>query len=162
MLVGLQGAGKTTVAGKLAQMLRGAGERVLLAAPDPYRPAGAEQLQQLGQRLSVDVVVAPDLSPSGLATKARKIATDGGYGVLILDTAGRSQLSNDLMDEVAQLADAVDPTETLLVLDAMTGQEAVTVARGNGGDCWGEPGNARIVKSGRIGDCVYGNGGVPM
>ena len=132
MLVGLQGAGKTTAAGKLARMLQAAGERVLLAACDPYRPAAAEQLRQLGQRLGVEVVVAPELNANAdRRSKARQTASDGGYGILILDTAGRSQLSDELMNELVQLEQAVRPGETLLVLDAMTGQEAVASRRGS-------------------------------
>jgi signal recognition particle subunit SRP54 len=130
MLVGLQGAGKTTVAGKIARKLQAAGERVLLAACDPYRPAAAEQLRQLGQRLGVEVFMAPELTPWDVAENARKTASDGGYGILILDTAGRSQLSDEMMDELVRLEGAVEPTETLLVLDAMTGQEAVAIAQG--------------------------------
>jgi len=130
MLVGLQGAGKTTAAGKLARMLQASGERVLLAACDPYRPAAAEQLQQLGQRLGVDVFAAPELTSSDVASRAVEKASAGGYGILVLDTAGRSQISDDLMNELAQLERAVSPTETLLVLDAMTGQEAVAIAQG--------------------------------
>ena len=130
MLVGLQGAGKTTAAGKLARLMRSAGERVMLAAADPYRPAAAEQLKQLGGRLGVDVFAAPGLMPLDLANAALRAADDGGCGVLILDTAGRSQLSEELMDELAGLHSAISPAETLLVLDAMTGQEAVNIAEG--------------------------------
>jgi signal recognition particle subunit SRP54 len=130
MLVGLQGAGKTTTVGKLARWLQAAGERVMLAACDPYRPAAAEQLQQLAQRLSVEVFVQSELAPWEVASGATMTASNGGYGVLILDTAGRSQLSDDLMDELARLEGAAHPSETLLVLDAMTGQEAVAIAQG--------------------------------
>jgi len=130
LLVGLQGSGKTTVAGKLARMLRSAGERVMLAAGDPYRPAAVEQLQQLGERLDVQVFTAPDLKPAVLARAARDAAEKGGYSVLIVDSAGRSQLDEELMDEVTELASAVSPVETLLALDAMTGQEAINIAQG--------------------------------
>jgi len=130
MVVGLQGSGKTTAAGKLARLLRSAGERVMLAAGDPYRPAAAEQLQQLGKRLGVDVFAAGELKPAELARAALEAADRGGYGVLILDTAGRSQLNDEMMDEVAALEAAVSPVETLLVLDAMLGQEAIGIAEG--------------------------------
>lgn len=130
MLVGLQGAGKTTSAGKLARALQGAGERVLLGACDPHRPAAAEQLQQLGRRLGADVFVAPALTAWEAAAGALKTASEGGYGILILDTAGRSQASEELMDELAHVEQVAHPSETLLVLDAMTGQEAVAIAQG--------------------------------
>jgi signal recognition particle subunit SRP54 len=132
MLVGLQGSGKTTAAGKLARMLRTAGERVMLVAGDPYRPAAAEQLRQLGARLGTEVFVAPELKPVELAKAAREAAGKGGYSVLILDTAGRSQLDESLMEELAALGSALSPVETLLVLDAMTGQEAIHIAEGFG------------------------------
>jgi signal recognition particle subunit SRP54 len=132
MLMGLQGAGKTTLAAKLARMLQAAGERVLMAACDPHRPAAAEQLRQLGARLSVEVFEAPKLDSWDVASQSLNMARDGGYGVLILDTAGRSQMSSDLMDELAKVERVVRPAESLLVLDAMTGQEAVAVAQGFG------------------------------
>lgn len=130
MLVGLQGVGKTTTAGKLASRLRADGERVLLVAADPYRPAAVKQLQTLGHRLHVDVIADPDLSPPDLAEKAQRKAQQGGYGVLILDTAGRSQLDEEMMAELQAIAARVNPVEALLVVDAMIGQEAVNVAQG--------------------------------
>ena len=130
MLVGLQGSGKTTAAGKLARLLRTAGERVLLAAGDPYRPAAAEQLRQLGERLGTEVFTDSNVKPVELARAALEAASRGGYGVLIVDTAGRSQLDDDLMDELTQLGSVLSPVETLLVLDAMTGQEALHIAEG--------------------------------
>jgi signal recognition particle subunit SRP54 len=130
MLVGLQGSGKTTAAGKLARLLKSSGERVLLVAADPYRPAAIEQLQQLGSRLDVPVESDPHLKPADLARAAREKAVQGGFGVVILDTAGRSQLNADLMDELSSISAATLPVETLLVLDAMTGQEAVNIAHG--------------------------------
>ncbi len=130
MLVGLQGSGKTTTAAKLARLLRSAGERVLLVAADPYRPAASEQLQQLGARLGIPVESDPGLAPSELARRAFQRAENGGVGVVIVDTAGRSQLDDELMRELRALAGAVPAAETLLVLDAMIGQEAVNIAKG--------------------------------
>jgi len=130
MLVGLQGSGKTTTAGKLAQRLRQGGERVLLVAADPYRPAAVEQLQTLAERLGVDVFVDADLAPPKLVAEAYERAKRGGHSVLIVDTAGRSQLDDALMDELTAIREAVEPAETLLVVDAMTGQEAVNIAQG--------------------------------
>ncbi len=130
MLVGLQGSGKTTTAGKLAHWLRAKGERVLLVAADPYRPAAGQQLQQLGERLNVPVEAETHLAPAALAKGALEKATRGGFSVVILDTAGRSQLDAGLMDELKSLAAAAAPAETLLVVDAMTGQEALNIAQG--------------------------------
>lgn len=134
MLVGLQGSGKTTAAAKLAYMLRSMGERVLLAAGDQQRPAAEEQLRQLGERMGVDVFSGHGLTPSVLAKSALRSADNGGYGVLILDTAGRSQLDDELMEELTALEKAVAPSESLLVLDAMLGQEAVNIAQGFRGE----------------------------
>jgi signal recognition particle subunit SRP54 len=130
MLVGLQGSGKTTAAGKLARLLRAQGERVLLVAADPYRPAAVQQLQTLGERLNVPVHAEAGVPPPELAARARQKAENGGFSVLILDTAGRSQLDQELMDELSAITRRVAPGETLLVVDAMTGQEAVNIANG--------------------------------
>jgi len=130
MLVGLQGSGKTTAAAKLARRLKSAGERVLLVAADPYRAAAVEQLQQLAQRIDVPVEHAEGVEPPDLAKRAHEQAGKGGMGVMILDTAGRSQLDDALMDELRAVAGVASPVETLLVLDAMTGQEAVHIAQG--------------------------------
>lgn len=130
MLVGLQGSGKTTAAGKLARHLRKQGERVMLVAADPYRPAAVQQLQTLGERLNVPVFAEPGVSPPDLAVRAREKAQNGGFTVLILDTAGRSQLDDALMDELRAITRRVDPAEVLLVVDAMIGQEAVNIAKG--------------------------------
>ena len=93
MLVGLQGSGKTTAAGKLARLLKSSGERVLLVAADPYRPAAVQQLQQLGRRLDIPVEADPQTQASRFgAQRAGKGESLGGFGVVILDTAGRSQL----------------------------------------------------------------------
>ncbi|GAB4475213.1 MAG: signal recognition particle protein [Anaerolineales bacterium] len=130
MLVGLQGSGKTTAAAKLARLLRSQGERVMLVAADPYRPAAVKQLQTLGERLDVPVYYEEAVKPPQLAAKARQKAAQGGYSTLILDTAGRSQLDQELMDELGAIQQQVKPTEILLVVDAMIGQEAVNVAQG--------------------------------
>jgi len=130
MLVGLQGSGKTTAAGKLARLLRSKGERVMLVAGDPYRPAAVQQLQQLGERLDVPVEADTGLTPPNLAARALDKAQKGGYSVMIVDTAGRSQLDAELMDELQSIAKKVNPVEILLVVDAMIGQEALNVAQG--------------------------------
>ena len=130
MLVGLQGSGKTTVAGKLARHLRSQGERVLLVAGDPYRPAAVTQLETLGSRLDVPVYFKPDVLPPELAEKAVSFAKKGGYTVVILDTAGRSQLDEELMDELRAIQSRVETTEVLLIADSMVGQEAVNIAKG--------------------------------
>jgi len=130
MLVGLQGSGKTTAAGKLARLLRSQGERVMLVAADPYRPAAVQQLQTLGERLNVPVFAEPGVAPPQLSARAREKAFNGGFSVLILDTAGRSQLDDQLMNELRAITDRVETCEVLLVVDAMTGQEAVNIAKG--------------------------------
>jgi signal recognition particle subunit SRP54 len=130
MLVGLQGSGKTTAAGKLASFLRARGERVLLVAGDPYRPAAAEQLRTLGQQVDVTVFFEANVKPPELAKHAFEKARNGGYTVVIIDTAGRSQLDDTLMVELQTIVKNVAPSETLLVVDAMIGQEALHVAEG--------------------------------
>jgi signal recognition particle subunit SRP54 len=130
MLVGLQGSGKTTAAGKLANFLRARGERVMLVAGDPYRPAAVEQLRTLGEQLDVPVFFEADIKPPDLAKHAFEKARNGGYSVVIVDTAGRSQLDEALMSELQAIVHKVPPTETLLVVDAMIGQEALHVAEG--------------------------------
>jgi signal recognition particle subunit SRP54 len=130
VLVGLQGSGKTTSAAKLARHLHRQGRRPLLVAADPYRPAAADQLETLGKSLDVPVFRAPvgtdvlGIARGGLDA-ARKLVCD----TVILDTAGRLTVDEPLMKEIADLAAAVKASETLLVVDAMTGQEAVNVAR---------------------------------
>ena len=130
MLVGLQGSGKTTAAGKLASHLRARGERVMLVAGDPYRPAAAEQLRTLGQQVDVPVFFEANVKPPELAKHAFEKARNGGFTVVILDTAGRSQLDDTLMVELQAIVRNVVPSETLLVVDAMIGQEALHVAEG--------------------------------
>jgi len=130
MLVGLQGSGKTTVAGKLGNLLRSQGERILLVACDPYRPAAVRQLEALGQKLNLPVVYEPGEKPPNLAYQAVEKAKKGGFSAVILDTAGRSQLDKDLMQELKEIQSRTYPVEILLVVDAMIGQEAVNIAKG--------------------------------
>ncbi|MBN2555364.1 MAG: signal recognition particle protein [Anaerolineales bacterium] len=130
MLVGLQGSGKTTTAAKLAGRLRARGERVAMVAADPYRPAAVEQLKVLGRELDVTVYHEEGLAPADLCANAAAAAARAGVSVLILDTAGRSQLDDTLMLELQQIQSRVRPSELLLVADAMTGQEAVSIASG--------------------------------
>lgn len=130
LLVGLQGSGKTTTAAKLGAWLRGRGERVGLAAADPYRPAAAQQLQVLGSQIGAAVFAEADQGPVDLCLRARERARAAGVTVLVVDTAGRSQLDDELMDELEAIARRVSPVEVLLVADAMTGQQAVNIAQG--------------------------------
>jgi len=130
MLVGLQGAGKTTAAGKLARLMKSKGERILLVAGDPYRPAAVQQLQQLGERLDVEVETDLSLTPPQLAKRAFDKAEKGGFSLVIVDTAGRSQLDAGLMDELKAIAANVKPVDILLVVDSMIGQEALNIAQG--------------------------------
>ena len=130
LLAGLQGSGKTTAAGKLARYLKKGGEKVLLVAADPYRPAAAEQLSTLGKELEIPVLADPSLTPPQLTTKALKHAQELGAGAVILDTAGRSQIDPALMEELEGIQRAAKPQEILLVVDAMIGQEAVNIAQG--------------------------------
>jgi signal recognition particle subunit SRP54 len=130
MLVGLQGSGKTTTAGKLAKLLRGLGERVLLVAGDPYRPAAVEQLRSLGKQLDTPVFHESDINPPDLVKIAFQKAKIGGYSIVIIDTAGRSQLDETLMGELKDIVRNVIPVEILLVVDSMVGQEAIHIAEG--------------------------------
>ena len=129
MLVGLQGSGKTTTAAKLALHLRRDGRRPLLVAADVYRPAAIDQLETLGKQLDVPVFSeGPDANPPRLAQKAVRYATEQGLTTVIIDTAGRLNIDEMMMDEIKAIKRNVRPIETLLVADAMTGQEAVRVA----------------------------------
>ncbi|MDQ6669297.1 MAG: signal recognition particle protein [Chloroflexota bacterium] len=130
MLIGLNGAGKTTTAAKLALQLRKAGHKALLVAADPYRPAAVIQLQTLGKQIDVPVFHEANKKPPELAQAAVKHAEQTGLSYVILDTAGRLQINEDLMRELETIKSRVNPHETLLVADAMTGQEAVRVAEG--------------------------------
>lgn len=129
MLVGLQGAGKTTHAGKLASALRKGGRHPLLVACDIYRPAAIEQLQILGKQLDIPVFAMPDKeNPVDIARQAKETAMKQGRDLLIIDTAGRLHIDEKLMQELKDIRSAVVPHEVLLVVDAMTGQDAVNVA----------------------------------
>jgi signal recognition particle subunit SRP54 len=126
LLAGLQGSGKTTTAAKLALLLRKDGHSPALVAADLARPAAVEQLEQLGRELQIPVFTAPD--PVAAVTSGIEQARSQGKDVVILDTAGRLHVDEALMEELAAVRNAAKPTNVLLVLDAMTGQEAVSVA----------------------------------
>lgn len=129
MLVGLQGAGKTTVAAKLALKFRKEGRTPLLVAADVYRPAAIRQLQILGEQTETPVfAMGTDVSPVKIAQASVKEALARGQNCVIVDTAGRLHINAELMGELRGIKDAVNPTEILLVVDAMTGQDAVNVA----------------------------------
>ncbi len=129
MLVGLQGAGKTTTVGKVARSFTANGRRVLLAAADLKRPAAIKQLQVIGEQIQVPVVVPEgESSPEAVCRAAVAKAEVSGIDLVLLDTAGRLQIDEALMSELASIRDAVHPHEVLLVADAMTGQTAVSIA----------------------------------
>jgi signal recognition particle subunit SRP54 len=133
-LVGLQGSGKTTSAAKLAKHIVKLGRAPLLVAADPYRPAAADQLETLGKSLNIAVYRAPVGTPTvDIARQGIEHAKRIGRDTVIIDTAGRLTIDDALMAEIREIADATRPVETLLVVDAMTGQEAVTVAQGFAG-----------------------------
>ena len=128
MMCGLQGAGKTTLCGKLALLLKKQGKRPLLVAGDIYRPAAITQLQVVGKNAQVEVFERGTQSPVKTAKQAIDYARSMSYDTVILDTAGRLQIDDTLMQELENIKREVEVTETLLVVDAMTGQEAVNVA----------------------------------
>lgn len=130
LVAGLQGSGKTTTAAKLAKRLKGQGKQPLLVAADLQRPAAIDQLETLGGRIGVPVHSARDTTPAKLVKSALKEASDRGHDAVVIDTAGRLQVDRALMDELADVRKAANPDEVLLVVDAMTGQDAVNVARG--------------------------------
>jgi signal recognition particle subunit SRP54 len=130
LMAGLQGAGKTTATAKLASWAKrqSYAKKPLLVAADVYRPAAIEQLQTLGTRLEVDVYTeGNEVSPVQIARRALSKATAEGYDTVIVDTAGRQVVDDKLMDELKQIKAAISPDEVLLVVDAMTGQEAATL-----------------------------------
>jgi signal recognition particle subunit SRP54 len=128
MLMGLQGSGKTTTAAKLARLYGKQGQHPILAAADTYRPAAQDQLRTLGGQLAVPVVGAPGQTPLEICRAARDQAAERGLTPLILDTAGRLHIDEAMLDELKAIKREVAPHHVLLVVDAMTGQDAVTVA----------------------------------
>jgi signal recognition particle subunit SRP54 len=129
MLVGLQGSGKTTMAAKLGVFLRKNGHRPLLVAADTYRPAAIQQLETLGREVDIPVHSEGDkVAPPKICRNALARASREGYDVVLLDTAGRLQIDDRMMAELEQIREGTNPREVLLVVDAMTGQEAVAVA----------------------------------
>jgi len=133
MMVGLQGAGKTTASGKLARLFKNQGKRVLLVAADPRRPAAGEQLSALGRDLGVEVhradhAQASQMDVVRICRAAVERGRDQGFDLIVLDTGGRLHIDGELMDELVAVKAAVSPHEVLLVADAMTGQDAVTMA----------------------------------
>lgn len=129
MMVGLQGAGKTTSSGKLAGLLRKQGKNPLLVACDVYRPAAIKQLQVVGKTYNIPVFEMGDkISPVEISKKAVEYAAEQKHDVILIDTAGRLHINEELMEELKNIKSAVRPQEILLVVDAMTGQDAVTVA----------------------------------
>ena len=129
MMVGLQGAGKTTTSGKLAGQLRKQGRNPLLVACDVYRPAAIKQLQVVGKNYNIPVFeMGTEISPVEISKKALEYAAEKHHDVILIDTAGRLHINEELMQELQDIKTAVKPQEILLVVDAMTGQDAVTVA----------------------------------
>ena len=130
MMAGLQGAGKTTTAAKLAGKYKSSGKRVLLAAGDVYRPAAIRQLEINAEKVGVDVFsLGTGASPVEIAKAAYAHAKEKGYNLLIIDTAGRLQIDEEMMQELVSIKEAVEVSASILVVDAMTGQEAVEVAK---------------------------------
>jgi len=130
LISGLQGSGKTTFSGKLARMLKSQGRQVLLTACDIYRPAAIDQLKVLGEQIEVDVYAEPENKNAvEIANNAIKHAKTHGKKIVIVDTAGRLAVDEQMMQEIEQLKSAVSPSETLFVVDSMTGQDAVNTAK---------------------------------
>ncbi len=128
MMCGLQGAGKTTMCAKLGAHLKKSGKKPLLVACDIYRPAAINQLQVVGKQANIEVFEKGKQSPVKTALEAKNYALKQGFDTIIIDTAGRLHINEELMDELGQIKEKLSPTEILLVVDAMTGQDAVTVA----------------------------------
>lgn len=128
MMCGLQGAGKTTMCGKLATILKKDNKKVLLAAGDIYRPAAIKQLQIVGEKAGVEVFEMGQADPVKIAREAVDYATKQGFDTVIVDTAGRLHIDEQLMEELRKIKQTVNPTEILLVVDAMLGQDSVNVA----------------------------------
>ncbi len=131
MMSGLQGSGKTTTAGKLALHLRKKlGLKPLLVACDVYRPAAIDQLKQIGKELNIEVYSEGKGNPVEIAKNALEYARENGYNYVLIDTAGRLHIDDELMEELEDINEAVNPNEILLVIDSMTGQDAVNVIKG--------------------------------
>lgn len=130
LMVGLQGSGKTTFSGKLAKYLKEKNRKVLLAAADVYRPAAKDQLKTLGKQIDVPVFSLDESKDAvKIAEESVKYALDNGLNTIIVDTAGRLHVDEELMDEVKKIKSAINPTEILFVVDSMTGQDAVNSAK---------------------------------
>ena len=129
MMVGIQGSGKTTQTAKLASMYKKQGKRPLLVACDVYRPAAINQLQVVGEKAGVKVFEMGQINPVTIAKEAVKHARDYGNDMVILDTAGRLHIDEELMNELKTIKEETHPDEIMLVVDAMTGQDAVNVAK---------------------------------
>ena len=131
MLVGLQGSGKTTTIGKLANYLRKNNKKKpLLVACDVYRPAAIDQLKQIGKELNIEVYSEGKGNPVEISKNGIKYAKDNGYDYVLIDTAGRLQIDESLMEELINIQDEVNPDETILVIDSMMGQDAINVING--------------------------------
>ena len=153
MMVGLQGAGKTTTSGKLAGQLRKQGRSPLLVACDVYRPAAIKQLQVVGKNYNIPVFeMGTEVSPVEISKKALEYAAQQHHDVILIDTAGRLHINEELMQELQDIKTAVRPQEILLVVDAMTGQDAVTVAE----SCDGQLGVDGIILTKLDGDARGG------
>lgn len=130
LIAGLQGSGKTTFSGKLANYLKRQGRSVMLAACDIYRPAAIDQLKVLGGQIGVDVYAEPDNKDAvKIARNAIDHAKQNNHRIVIVDTAGRLAIDEEMMEEIARLKEALNPSETLFVVDSMTGQDAVNTAK---------------------------------
>ncbi|WP_022669632.1 signal recognition particle protein [Hippea alviniae] len=129
MLVGLQGSGKTTTAAKLAKYLRSKGRQPLLVACDIYRPAAIKQLEVLGKQINIPVFKKENAKPEDIAEESVQFAKENGRDIIIIDTAGRLHIDDELMGELERIKERVSPHEILFVADAMIGQEAVNVAK---------------------------------
>ncbi|HRG07175.1 MAG TPA: signal recognition particle receptor subunit alpha, partial [Cyclobacteriaceae bacterium] len=130
LIAGLQGSGKTTFSGKLASYLKRQGRQVLLTACDIYRPAAIDQLKVLGEQVGVEVYAEPENEDAvKIAKAALEHAKKNNHRVVIVDTAGRLAVDEEMMNEIARLKEALKPSETLFVVDAMTGQDAVNTAK---------------------------------
>jgi signal recognition particle subunit SRP54 len=129
MIVGLQGSGKTTFSAKLAKKLKEKGRKVLLVAADIYRPAAIEQLKMLGSQINVPVFSIEEKDAVKTASEALQHAKDNHFNTVIIDTAGRLHVNEEMMDEVAKIKELTKPAETLFIVDSMTGQDAVNSAK---------------------------------